>query len=108
MTLESLAGILEKHKLWLNGKDSGKHANLSGANLRYANLSGADLRYANLRAEAEREKGCVWCMPEPNEKLEIECARVGRTDWGYCKTAGRVDGDAIYCPMCGKRLEDKP
>ena len=53
MTLERLAEILEKHKLWLNGKDSGEYANLSYANLRdanfsYANLRDADLRYANL------------------------------------------------------------
>jgi hypothetical protein len=58
MTLERLAEILEKHKLWLNGKDSDEYADLSGTNfrdvdlsyvdLRYANLSDADLRYANL------------------------------------------------------------
>ena len=53
MTLERLAEILEKHKLWLNGKDSGEYANLSyaklrDANLSYANLRDADLRYANL------------------------------------------------------------
>ena len=53
MTLKRLAEILEKHKLWLNGKDSGEYANLSYANLRdadlrYANLSYADLSGANL------------------------------------------------------------
>jgi hypothetical protein len=49
MTLERLVEILEKHKLWLNGKDGGKYANLSGINLRYANLSGANLSDTNLR-----------------------------------------------------------
>ena len=53
MALERLAEILEKHKLWLNGKDSGKYAdlsgvNLSGANLRHANLGDADLSDADL------------------------------------------------------------
>ena len=49
MTLERLAEILEKHKLWLNGKDSGEYADLSGADLSGANLIGANLRDADLR-----------------------------------------------------------
>ena len=48
MTLERLAEILEKHKLWLNGKDSGEYADLRGANLRDADLRDADLSYADL------------------------------------------------------------
>ena len=48
MTLERLAEILEKHKLWLNGKDSGEYADLSGADLSGANLIGANLSYADL------------------------------------------------------------
>ena len=40
--------ILDKHKKWLFGEDSGEHADLRGANLRDANLRGADLRGANL------------------------------------------------------------
>ena len=39
MTAEKLKEILEKHQLWLDGKDSGCKANLSGANLSGANLS---------------------------------------------------------------------
>jgi hypothetical protein len=39
---------LGKHKLWLDGKEGGVKANLSGANLSGANLSGADLSGANL------------------------------------------------------------
>jgi uncharacterized protein YjbI with pentapeptide repeats len=44
MTLERLAEILEKHELWLNSKDNGECADLSGAN-----LSGADLSDINFR-----------------------------------------------------------
>ena len=47
MTLERLAEILEKHKLWLNGKDSGKYADLSGADLSSADLRGANLSGVN-------------------------------------------------------------
>ena len=39
MTQEELQKILNKHKLWLDSKNGGKRANLSGAD-----LSGADLR----------------------------------------------------------------
>jgi len=40
--------IVEKNKLWINGKEGGDRANLSGVNLRHANLSGVNLRHANL------------------------------------------------------------
>ena len=59
MTLEKLAEILAKHKLWLNDEKGGVRANLSytylsgadlrGADLSKADLSGADLRGADLR-----------------------------------------------------------
>lgn len=59
ITEEELNEILRKHELWLKGKDGGKIADLSeadlsgaplrGANLCRADLSGADLRGANLR-----------------------------------------------------------
>jgi Pentapeptide repeats (8 copies) len=39
---------LKKHKLWLEGKEGGVKANLSGANLSRAYLSDADLSGANL------------------------------------------------------------
>ena len=39
---------MRKHKLWLEDKDGGEKANLSGANLYGANLYGADLSGANL------------------------------------------------------------
>ena len=48
MTQEELNEVLEKHKLWLDGKDGGVQANLSYANLRCADLSGANLEYVNL------------------------------------------------------------
>ena len=49
MEKEKLKEILEKHKLWLNGKDGGVRANLRDADLSGANLRDADLRNANLR-----------------------------------------------------------
>ena len=53
MTRKELDKILELHKMWLNGDENGKCANLCGAdlcgaNLRDANLCGANLRDANL------------------------------------------------------------
>ena len=47
-TKEQISEILEKHELWLLGKDGGERANLSSANLSSANLSSADLSSANL------------------------------------------------------------
>ena len=59
MDQKELDKILELHKMWLNGDENGKCADLSGADLRVANLRdanlygadlyGADLRVANLR-----------------------------------------------------------
>ena len=43
-----LKEILEKHQLWLNYKDGGIRANLSGASLSCANLSCANLSCASL------------------------------------------------------------
>src|SRR5574343_103796 len=58
MNSNELKEVLDKHTLFLKGKDGGERANLSDADLRGANLSGAhlsganfryaDLRYANL------------------------------------------------------------
>ena len=53
ITKKELAVFLRKHKLWLEDKDGGERANLSGADLSgadlsRANLSGADLSWANL------------------------------------------------------------
>ena len=54
MTQEELNVILDKHKMWLSGKEGGEKADLRGADLRgaylsKANLSRADLREADLR-----------------------------------------------------------
>ena len=49
MEASKLKEILEKHKMWLNDKEGGEKANLSGADLRGADLSGADLIGADLR-----------------------------------------------------------
>ena len=45
----ALNEILELHRLWLRGDNSGECANLYGANLRGANLYGANLYGAGLR-----------------------------------------------------------
>lgn len=44
----NISEILEKHKLWLDGKEGGERADLSGADLRGADLRRADLRRADL------------------------------------------------------------
>ena len=44
-----LQKVLEKHAMWLSGKEGGERANLRGADLSDADLSGADLRGADLR-----------------------------------------------------------
>jgi hypothetical protein len=54
-TKEQLQEILQKHQLWLDGKEGGERAHLSSADLRYAdlhsaNLSSADLSSADLRS----------------------------------------------------------
>ena len=54
MNSNELKEVLDKHTLFLEGKDGGeradlRYADLSGADLRDANLSGADLRDADLR-----------------------------------------------------------
>ena len=48
MDQKELDKILELHKMWLNGDENGKCANLRGANLYDANLRGANLRGADL------------------------------------------------------------
>jgi hypothetical protein len=48
-TREQIAEILRLHRLWLNGDEGGKHANLYGANLYGANLYDADFRGADFQ-----------------------------------------------------------
>lgn len=48
MEQKKLDEILRLHKMWLNGEEEGKRANLLGANLWGANLWDADLRDANI------------------------------------------------------------
>ena len=55
ITKKELDEFLRKHKLWLEDKEGGERAYLSGADLSGANLSGADLSGANLsRANLSR------------------------------------------------------
>ena len=53
----NLQKVLEKHMMWLSGKEGGERANLSGANLSRANLRGANLSGADL------DYSCwpLWC-----------------------------------------------
>ena len=43
-----LRQLLDLHRRWLNGEDSGQRADLSGADIRIADLFGADLSGADL------------------------------------------------------------
>lgn len=63
------------------------------------------LALAALRECAEREKGCEFCTPKPNERVTLIFSRIGHTSWGDYETAGRVDGTALHCPKCGRKLE---
>src|SRR5574343_272463 len=49
MNSNELKEVLDKHTLFLKGKDGGERADLRYANLNDANLIDADLRYADLR-----------------------------------------------------------
>ncbi len=55
ITKEELEVFLRKHKLWLEDKEEGERADLSGADLREADLRGADLREADLSGADLRE-----------------------------------------------------
>lgn len=57
MEQKKLDEILRLHKMWLNGGEEGKRADLQNANLQDANLQDASLRYANL------DYSCwpLWC-----------------------------------------------
>jgi len=52
--------VLAKHKLWLDGNEDGKCANLREADLREANLRWADLREADLSEAALRGADLRW------------------------------------------------
>ena len=55
MEQKKLDEILRLHKMWLNGEEEGKRANLRGADLRDADLQGADLRDADLQGADLRD-----------------------------------------------------
>ena len=57
MTQEELNVILDKHKMWLSGKEGGEKADLRGADLRGAYLSKANLSRANL----DYSSWPLWC-----------------------------------------------
>jgi len=55
VTPAALTEVLRLHRLWCVGAVSGRHANLTGANLTRANMTGADLTGANLRGATLRD-----------------------------------------------------
>lgn len=65
MNQEQLKETLQKHILWLNGKDGGEKADLHGADLRWADLhwvclASADLRGANLECADLEGANLYW------------------------------------------------
>ena len=61
-TEEEIKEILANHKLWLEGNNTGKRANLESANLVRANLYGANLERANLEsANLDFSVFPLWC-----------------------------------------------
>ena len=62
MEKETLQVILENHKKWLNNKEGGIRADLTGARLTGADLRGADLRGADLTgADLDFSSWPLWC-----------------------------------------------
>ena len=59
MEQKKLDEILRLHKMWLNGEEEGKRADLRGADLRGADLWDADLRGADLRG-ADLRGAALW------------------------------------------------
>ena len=49
MKQKELDEILRMHKMWLDGEEEGKRADLQGANLQGANLQDANLQDANVQ-----------------------------------------------------------
>lgn len=72
MNQQELNEILAKHKLWLNGNESGVCADLSGADLRRANLSDADLIITNLP---------VWTAYIHADTVRIGCQHNSHDAW---------------------------
>ena len=62
MEQKKLDEILRLHKMWLNGEEEGKRADLQDAALRGADLQDAALRGADLRG-ADLDYSCwpLWC-----------------------------------------------
>ena len=102
-TEKQLYEILQKHKLWLDGRDGGEradlsHANLSKAdlsdadlhcaNLSNANLSSVDLRYANL-SRTDLRHANLHCA-------NLGCADLRHADLGY---ANLRDADLSYADL---------
>ena len=50
MNQTELDAIIEKHKLWLDGKKDGKRANFTGKSLNGLNIAGANLEWANFKS----------------------------------------------------------
>ena len=98
METKQLQEILENHKMWLNGENNSKRANLSGAN-----LSDADLRSANLRSAIFNELTCFFALqcPESGEFIGYKKASGKIVKLLICEDAKRSSATSRKC-RCSK------
>ena len=94
-TKEQISKILDDHSKWLDDSDTGKRADLRGANLRDANLRGADLRDADLG-------GAVLSGAKTDQRfIMIGCIGSRKAVTTYC-----FDSDHIWCGCWSGSLDD--
>ena len=109
ITKEELEVFLRKHKLWLEDKDGGERAYLSGADLSGADLRGADLRGAYLRGAYLRgaDLSEAYLRGAKNMHLPICCPEEGEFI-GFKKARGyivklKITDDAKRCSATGRK-----
>ena len=85
MTEAELKKVLDLHIKWLNDKEGGERADLSGANLIEADLSWANLRGANLRGA--NLSGVIY--NENTSFFALQCPEEG-SFIGYKKASGKI------------------
>lgn len=81
MNHEELQAILSKHRLWLDGKEGGKSADLSGATLSGADLSGADLRAFGNMSHIKTIQADRWQIGYTSDTMQIGCQRHLIAEW---------------------------
>jgi len=79
-TEEQLREILQRHQLWLDGREGGERADLSCADLHYADFSHADLSHANLSyADLSRANLSYADL----SRASLRCADLSRANLSY-------------------------